>query len=253
MIDKNTFDIIVLSWIMLGLLVFIVMLFVTVPYGRHTSTKWGLTISNSIGWVLMEVPALLIFLYFIITGDADKNIVLWVIILLFTGHYINRSLIYPFRIKTKGKKMPLLIMFMAIFFNFMNGWVNGYYLGSLNEQYSIAWLTDPRFICGSVLFIVGMIINIWADEKLINLRKDNSDGYQIPYGGLFNKISCPNFFGEMMEWLGFAILCWSLPALSFFIWTICNLIPRSLDHHKWYRSQFTDYPSKRKAVIPFIL
>lgn len=129
----------------------------------------------------------------------------------------------------------------------------GYYVGTLQTQYSTGWLTDPRFIAGVVIFITGMVINLTADEKLIHLRKTRSNGYQIPYGGLFNRISCPNFFGEMVEWFGFAVLCWSLPAFAFFIWTFCNLVPRALDHHKWYKKQFADYPVKRKAVFPFIL
>ena len=98
-----------------------------------------------------------------------------------------------------------------------------------------------------------MIINVSSDEKLIHLRKKSTSGYQIPRGGLFEKISCPNFFGEIVEWAGFAIICWSLPALSFFVWTFCNLVPRALAHHKWYRSNFSDYPPGRKAVFPFIL
>ena len=250
---KNTFDLLVIGWIILGCLVLPIMLFVTVPYGRHTTNKWGTTISNKLGWLLMEIPALLIFIYFIVSGKAALNSVVCIIVLFFTIHYINRSLIYPFKTRTKGKKMPLLIIFLAIFFNIANGFVNGYYLGTLQKQYCSAWLTDPRFIIGTILFLTGMIINFNADEKLIHLRKDMNNEYQIPYGGLFNRISCPNFFGEIIEWLGFAILCWSLPALSFFIWTICNLIPRALDHHRWYKKQFKNYPTDRKAVFPYLL
>ena len=67
-------------------------------------------------------------------------------------------------------------------------------------------------------------------------------------------ISCPNHFGEIMEWLGFAIIVWNIGALSFALWTAFNLIPRSLNHHKWYNNYFGNYPKKkRKAVIPFIL
>jgi hypothetical protein len=57
----------------------------------------------------------------------------------------------------------------------------------------------------------------------------------------------------MVEWGGFALMAWSLPALSFAIWTIANLLPRALQHHKWYQQTFSDYPAERKAVIPFIL
>jgi len=66
-------------------------------------------------------------------------------------------------------------------------------------------------------------------------------------------VSCPNLFGEIVEWSGFAMMCWNLPALSFAIWTAANLIPRAISHHRWYRQRFADYPAARKAVIPFIL
>ena len=251
--EITTFETLVWIWIAIACLVFIVLLFVTAPYGRHTSGKWGLSIPNRLGWLLMELPALLIFLYFVISGTGEKSAAVWLITALFTAHYTNRSIIYPWRIKTTGKQMPVVIVLMAIFFNTVNSTFMGYYVGTLQTQYSTGWLTDPRFIAGVVIFITGMVINLTADEKLIHLRKTRSNGYQIPYGGLFNRISCPNFFGEMVEWFGFAVMCWSLPAFAFFIWTFCNLVPRALDHHKWYKKQFADYPVKRKAVFPFIL
>ncbi len=250
---KNTFDLFVLTWILTGCLMFPILLRITAPYGRHSNQKWGITIPNRAGWLLMEMPALLIFLYLILSGKPDRNAVVWIIVTLFSVHYINRSLIYPFRIKTKGKRMPLLIAIMAILFNTVNAFINGYYLGTWQDQYNQFWLTDPRFISGILIFLAGMIINITADEKLIHIRKTRTKGYQIPHGGLFKLISCPNFFGEIMEWLGFAVLCWSLPALSFLIWTICNLLPRALDHHRWYKKYFSDYPATRKAVFPYLL
>ena len=96
-----------------------------------------------------------------------------------------------------------------------------------------------------------MIINNYSDSFLINLRKPGQTDYTLPTGFLFNKISCPNLFGEMIEWIGFALMAQHLPALSFAVWTICNLLPRAISHHKWYLQHFTDYPKNRKAVIPF--
>ena len=55
------------------------------------------------------------------------------------------------------------------------------------------------------------------------------------------------------EWLGFAIMTWSIAGLAFFLWTFFNLVPRALSHHKWYKEKFPDYPKSRKAVFPFIL
>ena len=50
-----------------------------------------------------------------------------------------------------------------------------------------------------------------------------------------------------------AIACWSLPALSFFLFTVANLGPRAIHYHRWYREQFADYPPQRKALLPFLL
>jgi len=150
--------------------------------------------------------------------------------------------------------MPLVVALMAVCFNFINAGILGYYMGTMHDHYSTEWLSDPRFIAGMLIFIGGMAINISSDEKLIHLRiKRKNDGYQIPRGGLFEKVSCPNFMGEIVEWGGYALLCWSLPAFSFFVWTFCNLVPRALSHHRWYRNHFPEYPRSRKAVFPYIL
>lgn len=251
--DKPTFDLLVWLWTVIALVIFLVLMFVTAPYGRHSNRKWGVTIPDRIGWFIMEVPALIIFLYFIITGTAEKTVTVWIIASLYVAHYINRAVIFPWRIRVRGKQMPLAIALMAVCFNFVNAGFLGYYGGSLNTHFTTGWLRDPRFIAGLIIFITGMAINISSDEKLIHLRKKSSGDYQIPRGGYFEKVSCPNFFGEIIEWGGYAVLCWSLPAFSFFIWTFCNLLPRGLAHHKWYKSHFADYPLDRKAVFPYIL
>ena len=59
--------------------------------------------------------------------------------------------------------------------------------------------------------------------------------------------------GEMLEWAGFALMSWSLPGLSFAIWTCANLIPRALWRHRWYHQQYGNYPRIRRAVIPGLL
>jgi hypothetical protein len=57
----------------------------------------------------------------------------------------------------------------------------------------------------------------------------------------------------MIEWIGFAIAAWSLPAFSFAFWTFANLAPRAALHHKWYQEKFPDYPKNRNPLIPNFL
>lgn len=250
MILLENFKTAVLIWIGIAILIFPIQLFITAPYGRHSKRTWGPMINNRLGWIIMEIPALLVFLLLILKGINSNNLIVLIASSLWVAHYIHRSLIFPFRIKTGNKKMPILIMLFAVIFNSVNGFINGYWLGNLSS-YSLDWLFDIRFILGIILFVAGFVINQFHDKILIKLRKNSTNGYQIPYGGLFKYISCPNFFGEIIEWAGFALLVWSLPALAFFVWTFINLVPRAIDHHKWYKKQFADYPRKRKAIIPF--
>ena len=87
---------------------------------------------------------------------------------------------------------------------------------------------------------------------LINLRKPGETGYKIPSGFLFDKVSSPNLYGELIEWLGFVIIAPSLASLSFWVWSLANLVPRARDHHKWYLKKFDNYPKERKVLIPNI-
>lgn len=248
----TTFSYLVYGWIALAILTFFLLLFVTAPFGRHTSKEWGPSINARLGWALMELPSPLVFSYFFFTGTTAPNPVTWIFWGLWVAHYFNRSIVYPLRQRDHHKTMPVIIMGSAIFFNAVNGFLNGYFLGNYGDGYTLIWLSSPAFIIGISLFFVGMGINVQSDHILLHLRQPGETGYKIPRGGLFKWVSCPNLLGEMIEWTGYAILLWALPAWSFALWTIANLAPRAWAHHQWYHQKFSNYPQKRRAVFPFL-
>ena len=249
-ISFTSYRVLLFIWIGIALSVFFLLLRITAPYGRHSSEKWGPMVDNHIGWMIMELPALTVMCYCLISAISGPFVII-VMAGLFCLHYINRTVIFPFRIHTRGKKMPLVIVVSAVFFNLVNTFFLSWYFLHFSI-YPDNYYTHPEFIAGIVLFFAGMYINWSADNRLIRLRKPGETGYKIPQGWLFSYISCPNLLGELIEWGGFAILCWNLPALSFFIWSVANLLPRALAHHRWYKTHFVDYPAGRKAIIPFL-
>jgi len=249
----TTLNTVAIAWTLLALALLPLQFRVTAPYGRHARTDWGPSIPNRIGWFVMELVSLVVFAGLFLAESNAKTTPMWVFFALWTAHYVNRSLIFPWRTHTRGKIMPLAIVGSAAAFNIVNAGLNGLYLGWYGEVYPAAWLTDPRFIIGLVVFIAGAAINIWSDNRLIGLRSGKRQGYTIPRGGLFDWVSCPNLMGEIVQWSGFALMCWNLPALSFAVWTAANLIPRAVSHHAWYRRTFSDYPMERRAVIPTLL
>ena len=247
-----SFDFLNYIWIGVAVMTFLALVVfkIKAPYGRHSSQEWGPMISNKWGWFIMELPALVLMPVIALAGPSEKNEVSYLLISLWVLHYANRTLIFPFKLKTENKKMPLVIVCSAILFNGVNGLLNGYLLGYMHPQ--LLNLDSLHVLFGGFIFLTGMIINRWADRSLIALR-ERQQGYQIPKGGLFEYISCPNHFGEIIEWVGFALIAWNLPAVTFAIWTFCNLSPRSLNHHNWYKESFDKYPNNRKAIIPYIL
>lgn len=243
-----------LIWISFGtaIVVFIVLFFFSAPYGRYTRKGWGKVIPANLGWLFMESPSAILFAVFFFLGTAPKNAVLIVFFLLFEAHYVHRAFIYPFMRSDGKKEMPMSVMFMGVTFNLFNAYINSRYLFEFSGGYPLRWLMDPRFIAGVSLFVIGFIINRWADDRLHHLRKPGESGYKIPSGGLFNLISSPNYFGEIIEWFGWALATWSIAGLSFAAWTFANLAPRANSNHNWYHEKFAEYPEKRKALIPGI-
>ena len=238
-------------WIAIGLIAGVYLLRKEAPYGRFSSTKWGPVVSNKLGWFLMEATVMVSFAWWIPFRQFNWQTPATVMIVLFFIHYIHRSLVYPWMIRTKGKKMPLIIMLSAMVFNMVNGSLLGKWFADF-AHYPDSWYYSPLFIIGALLFISGMLINWSADYRLINLRGKGETGYKIPQGWLFQWVSSPNLLGEIIEWGGYALLTWSLPGLAFFIWTCANLLPRAIANHRWYKRQFLDYPQERKRLLPFI-
>jgi len=102
-----------------------------------------------------------------------------------------------------------------------------------------------------LIFFSGMALNKISDKQLATLSRSGV-GYQIPHGFAFRWVSCPNYLGEIIQWIGWAIATWSLAGWIFAIWTMANLVPRAIAHHRWYRETFKDYPAARRALVPFL-
>eukprot|EP01090_Pellita_catalonica_P016827 TRINITY_DN4943_c0_g2_i1.p1 TRINITY_DN4943_c0_g2~~TRINITY_DN4943_c0_g2_i1.p1 ORF type:complete len:261 (-),score=16.40 TRINITY_DN4943_c0_g2_i1:459-1241(-) len=220
------------------------------PYGRYSqnaSKWWGPDIPAKVAWVIQEFPSVACAMYFLACVrrlDITTNSFL---IFLFGVHYFQRTFIFPMLIRG-GKPTKLVPFLLALVFCSYNGYMQCSYLAIHFIQTSSVLL-----VVGSLVFCAGMYINIQSDGILRNLRKPGETGHKIPYGGMFEYVSAANFFGEILEWAGFAIASgFALPPVAFAIFTFSNIGPRGRQHHQNYLEKFEDYPRNRKAVIPFL-
>jgi 3-oxo-5-alpha-steroid 4-dehydrogenase 1 len=249
---QTVYNALLIAWFALAAATGISLFFVTAPYGRHVRQGWGPTLGDKVGWVVMEAPAPLVFgAYYLL--ERPGTLTALAFLLMWESHYLYRAFFYPLRVRDSQRRMPLSVVAMGFMFNVMNGYLNGHYLFGLAPGYPSTWLGDPRFLIGLGLFAWGTLANRRADRTLRRLRdRVRADGaeYQLPDEGLFRWISCPNYFGEIVEWAGWAIATWSLAGLSFALWTAANLAPRAWANHQWYLRHMPEYPRERKALVP---
>lgn len=109
------------------------------------------------------------------------------------------------------------------FWRFLNVWnIQGLWV-SLTLAAVLAIITSTKKvefgligIFGSIIWLIGIIIEAIADQQKTNFRKDSSNKDHFIKTGLWSWSRHPNYFGEILIWLGIAII--ALPILQGWQW-----------------------------------
>lgn len=203
----------------------------------------------------MEAPAPLVFAaVFVMSGGANAPIPLF-----FAGiwalHYGNRALYFPLAMKPRpSSRMALVVVVSGMGVCAVHGWLYATWIAAA-PHLTLGWLADPRLWIGLGLYFSGFVLNVHSDSLLRGLRGSRPDdgAYVIPQGGGFRWVSSPHYLGEILAWSGLALATWCPGGLFVLTVTLANLVPRALATHRWYLKRFEDYPSERKALIPWVL
>ena len=185
----------------------------------------------------------------------------YLILVLWALHYIRRTVEVLF-IHIYKRKMPLFDSIGASVYY----WVLALFVAwSINgDNYKLP--TVYSIIPGVVLFVLGETGNAWCHLQLRFFRTKEylvtmvapETGHVLPNGCLFNWLSCPHYFFEIIAWLGFFLVTWTVPSGCLLLFTIITLVIYSHKKHGAYVAEFDGengrpiYPKNRKALIPFI-
>lgn len=231
-------------------IVYISLRFTTAPYGRHSVKGWGPVINSRLAWILMELPAVLTIAIIYWMNASEIPSINLIFLFIWEFHYVYRTFYFPFRLKRVRNNFPILLVVFAVVFNIINGGINGMYIFHIRPVETMTFFMSAHFVTGLLIFITGFLIHFQSDRIILSLRKDPNDQYAIPEGGLFTYITNPNYFGEFIQWCGWAILTWSVAGLAFALFTLANLLPRAASNHRWYKHTFPEYPAERKIFFP---
>jgi 3-oxo-5-alpha-steroid 4-dehydrogenase 1 len=98
----------------LAVVVFIALQKVTAGYGVMYTRRWGPTVNNRLGWILMEAPVVVAMVLLWSFSNRASELAPAIMASIFLLHYVQRSFIFPLLIKGKGK-MPLSVIIMGYF------------------------------------------------------------------------------------------------------------------------------------------
>ena len=253
--QPDNFSTLLIAMTIAAAIVFFALYFIDAGYGMMYTKRWGPAIDNRLGWVIMESPVFFAMCLLWWCSDRRADTVPLIFFILFQLHYFQRSFIFPLLIKGKSK-MPLAIILSGITFNLLNALMQGGWIFYVSPAgtYTPDWLYSPQFIAGIIIFFSGIAINLNSDNIIRHLRRPGDTKHYIPRGGMFRYVSSANYFGEFMEWVGFAVLTWSAAGAVFAIWTFANLAPRAARIHRRYSQEFGEQFDRLhlKRIIPFI-
>jgi 3-oxo-5-alpha-steroid 4-dehydrogenase 1 len=240
-------------WIMAAtaVVVFVALQRIDAAYGIMYSSKWGPAVSNKLGWVLMEAPVFVAMTALWFCSERRCSVAPLCMFAIFQIHYFQRSFIFPLRMKGSSR-MPLAIVLMGVIFNTLNALMQGGWIFYVSpaDRYPAQWLLSPQFIVGTLVFIAGMWINLQSDSIIRHLRAPGDTRHYLPRGGMFRYVTSANYLGELLEWVGFAVLTWSAAGAVFALWTFANLAPRARKINARYQREFGSLT--QKSIIPFL-
>ncbi|KAJ5545042.1 hypothetical protein N7535_006570 [Penicillium sp. DV-2018c] len=172
---------------------------------------------------------------------------------LLTVHFLKREYETIFVHRFSSATMPA----RNIFKNSAHYWV----LAGFNIAYwvfrpdSAAASATPNMAlvyAGLALFVFGEVANLNAHYILRNLRRPGTTERGIPRGFGFSAVTCPNYFFEILAWLGIFLvsqLNWSV--LLFVFVGGLQMWSWAWKKEKRYRKEFGDkYKKKRSVIFP---
>jgi len=164
------------------------------------------------------------------------------------AHYIKRELETLFVHRFSHGTMPLSNLFKNSSYYWGFAALVAYFVN--HPLYTPP--KEPLVIFGLILFVVNEIGNLITHIILKNLRPAGTKERRIPRGFLFEFVSCPNYFCEILAWIGFTIMTQSIASLLFTIFGAAQMLVWAQKKHSLYRKEFPDYPRSRKILIPFV-
>ena len=111
--------------------------------------------------------------------------------------------------------------------------------------------SQPIFILGVLIFALGEVLNTYHHWLLARLRPLGVRSYVVPRHGLFGWVACPHYLGEILSFVGYAMMSNLLPVWGNAVVVTAYLGSRANSTLIWYRREMPlRIPSHWRRLIP---
>src|SRR6056300_701856 len=172
----NTFyDTLLIVGFLYALMIFLSSFYGTAAYGGRfggSGKSKGIKLGSKQGWILMELPGLIVFPIVFFMGPNKNQTVPLFFLAVWMFHYTNRALVTPMLMRVQPgstASFSLGVVLAGWATLFLHGYFNAAYLTEFGNQYTVDWFSDPRFQIGLVIYAVGFALNVHSDSILRNL------------------------------------------------------------------------------------
>jgi 3-oxo-5-alpha-steroid 4-dehydrogenase 1 len=210
---------------------------------RYSKFRRGNGISTQLGTLIFDGTPMLFAIGYAMTLAATATPIQWIMSILFVLHFGKRCFEALFVHKYSGPIDVVSVVQITGFYS-LAVWLGLFTTARITAAPDlITWI-------GLATFAAGTVINGYHHLLLANLRARGSTEYVIPRGGLFAVIVCPHYLGELLAWLGIALVSRQLAMYIWFFGETAYLLIRSRNTLKWYRAKFPQMAGNVRGLLP---
>jgi len=221
------------------------------PYSKFAeeSQRKSKTLPSRIGMLLIYSPGLAAAVWALVTGAGGMLDAPSIVSAMLFAHFLKRDLEVLFLHKYSGTTDLSTAGRISVFYFLWVVLINA----AVRTDEAAASGPGPLGL-GVCLFILGTAGNFYHHWLLAQMRGSGaaSSGYSVPQGGLFDLVTMPHYFFELLAWYGIAAVANQLNVLLVAMGMTSYLCGRSVVTTRWYIKNVKGYPPDRRNIIPFI-
>ena len=214
------------------------------PYGKF---RTGAGVNSRAGLALAYATPVFVYIALWVEGGSPRTLYHLAVFGAFLCHFVRRIFEVSF-VNSYSRPTPLRAL---VIIAFLYGGVAA--SCAFFQVRTFGQPTSPLiFILGILTFAFGEVLNGYHHWLLARLRPLGVRIYVVPRHGLFGWVACPHYLGEILSFVGYAIMSGLLPVWGNTLVASAYLSARANSTLNWYRREKPlTIPSRWHRLIPF--